>query len=139
MRKILLYILFSSIISFAYSQERQISPQAGIEARLFPTMNTLSKEQKNQIISELDIIKRSRELFRGTLSKKQLGILKNNSLTSLKKREMLIETFTPSQRDILNKADVRMKNLIRNVKSNFSDKQRKELNDLKRKYDTRVS
>ena len=27
-----------------------------------------------------------------------------------------------------------MKNLIHNVKSNFSDKQRKELNDLKRKY-----
>ncbi len=134
MRKILLYILFSSIISFAYSQERQISPQAGIEARLFPTMKTLSKEQKNQIASELDNIKRSRELFRGTLSKKQLDILKNNSLSSLKKREMLIKTFTPSQRDILNKADVRVKNLIHNVKSNFSDKQRKELNDLKRKY-----
>ena len=67
MRKILLYILFSSIISFAYSQERQISPQAGIEARLFPTMNTLSQDQKNQIISELDNIKRSRELFRVNL------------------------------------------------------------------------
>ena len=37
-------------------------------------MKTLSKEQKNQITSELDNIKRSRELFRGTLSKKQLDI-----------------------------------------------------------------
>ncbi len=134
MRKMFLYILFSSFISIAYSQQRQGPPQPGIEARLFPTMKTLSQEQKNQIVSELDNIKRSRELFRGTLSKKQLDILKNNTLSSLKKREMLIKTFTPSQRDILNKADVRVKNLIHRVKSNFSDKQRKELNDLKRKY-----
>ncbi len=134
MRKIFLYIFFSSIISFAYSQIRQGPPQPGIEVRLFNTMKTLSEEQKNQITSELDNIKRSRELFRGTLSKKQLDILKNNTLSSLRKREMLIKTFTPSQRDILNKADVRVKNLIHTVKSNFSDKQRKELNDLKRKY-----
>ena len=99
MRKIFLYIFFSSIISFTYSQIRQGPPQPGIEVRLFNTMKTLSQEQKNQITSELDNIKRSRELFRGTLSKKQLDILKNNTLSSLKKREMLIKTFTPSQRD----------------------------------------
>ena len=97
MRKIFLYIFFSSMISFAYSQIRQGPPQPGIEVRLFNTMKTLSEEQKNQITSELDNIKRSRELFRGTLSKKQLDILlvplldfNQNQQNNIFKRNLMI-------------------------------------------------
>ena len=134
LRKILFSIIFFSIASFVYSQQRPAPPQLEIEVRLFSRMKTLSQEQKNQIFSELETIKKSRELFRGTLSKKQQNILRNNNLSLFKKRELLIRTFTPSQRDIINKADTRMKTLIHNVKTNFSEKQRKELHDLKRKY-----
>lgn len=119
-KTLFILILFSSYFGLGQDENSPIF-----------NLKSLSQEQKNLIGEQRKKIKASREKFRGSLTSKQLEILKNSNLSKLDKRRALITTFTNNQKKMIRQTENRLKKLSFDIKSSLNNNQKKELKNLK--------
>ncbi len=90
-------------------------------------LKSLTDAQKEIISFETKKIKESREIFKRSLTQAQIEILKSEKLTKEQKRFKLMQSFSSSQRNIINESERRVKLMAKRIKPTLTDNQKREL------------
>lgn len=92
-------------------------------------MKELTKEQKELLLKERQMIKSNREALKKSLSKKQLAILTDKTLRNDQKRTRLLQSFNRQQRNLVQRQEKRLRVTREAFRKTLTDGQRKILKD----------
>lgn len=124
-----LFVLMTLLIS-----ENVLAQENDASMEVYLNLSTLTEAQKKIIQTERQKIRVSREAFKKSLTKEQINILKNPTLTKDQKRMKLVATFSERQTSLVLESETRIKGMAERIKPTLSENQRKELKGLKQRF-----
>ena len=89
----------------------------------------LTIEQKTLLQKEREIMKTNREALKATLSKEQISILKDKTISRSEIRSKLVATFSDIQKGLIKNQEVRLRNSRETFRKSLTEDQRKLLKD----------
>ncbi len=92
-------------------------------------MKELTKEQKELLLKEREMIKNNREALKKSLTKEQLAILTDKALRNDIKRKRLLQSFSRQQKTLVQRQEKSLRVTRENFRKTLTDNQRKILKD----------
>lgn len=87
----------------------------------------LSKEQKQLLEAQKELLRENRKAFKTTLSKKQLAILKDVRLTKSERESALKNSLNTSQKALIKKNNASLKKAKTKFRATLSERQKKQI------------
>lgn len=89
----------------------------------------LNAEQKKLLQKEKEVMKANRAAFKATLTKAQLAILKDKSISKTEIKQRLVASFTKTQKDLVRNQQLRLRETRDNFRKTLTKEQRKTLRE----------
>lgn len=89
----------------------------------------LTQKQVELLQKEKEVIKANREAFKASLTKEQLAILRDKTLSKAQIKKRLVATFSSAQRSMVQTQQIRLRKTRENFRKSLTNDQRKMLRE----------
>lgn len=100
---------------------------SSVNAQDQEVVKNLTAKQKEMLQAQKELLKEQREVFKATLTKEQLAILNDKTISREQKQKNLVASLTESQKELLARNRDAIQMGKENFKATISDEQRQRL------------